>query len=78
MQTYDKDRDGKLNPDEWKSIGERLDAMARQTNRETGSQGGNDNLKQVEARDENHDGYIELNELAVVPTSDPLKWKSCL
>src|SRR5437868_938409 len=78
MRTYDKDHDGKLNAAEGEFIAERLDAMARQTNRETGSQGGDDNLGQVQTRDENHDGYIELKELAVVPTNDPLKWKSCL
>jgi Ca2+-binding EF-hand superfamily protein len=78
MQTYDKDNDGRLSPTEWGPIVQQLDSMARQTNRETGSAGGDDNAAQIRERDIDHDGYLDLKEIAVVPAGEPGKWRSCL
>ena len=78
IREFDRDSDGRLSLAEQHPIIARLDAMAQKTSRETGSTIDTGMADEMKARDLNQDGFLELNEIAVVPRGNPPVSASCI
>ena len=76
IKMLDKDGDGRLSLTELRPLADRLSKAEQQANEKY--EGGTDLAQEMSARDVNHDGYLELNEIAVVPIGNPPVWTPCI